>query len=131
MRGWLLFLTGTAFFGAVNGGTAVAQNHGTPALNSCVREFYDPGMYNYLTFQNNCTHGVTIAFVAKDRSGANGTMELRAGAKDSVGRSASGKVPKVGEFQLYVCGEGEMPVDETGKVVSKPRSEYKCQARVK
>lgn len=131
MRRSLLFLLGTAWLAVGCGGNAKAQGHVTPTLSSCVREFYDPEMYNYLTFKNNCTHGVTVAFVPKGSSGTAGTMELRAGAKDSVGRSASGKVPKVGDFQLYVCGEGEVPVDNAGKVVSKPRSEYKCQAKLK
>lgn len=116
---------------ALSAGSIFAQRHEIPALNSCIREFYDPEMYNYLTFQNNCTHGVSLVFVAKDESGITGSMELRAGGKDSVGRSASGKVPKVGDFQLYVCGEGEMPMDESGKVVSKPKSEYQCKAKTK
>lgn len=128
MRGSLLFLTVSASLMAQTG---VVPRHEIPALNSCIREFYDPGMYNYLSFQNKCDHVVSLVFVAKDNSGITGSMELRAGGRDSVGRSASGKVPKIGEFQLYVCAEGEMPVDGAGKVVSKPRSEYKCQAKEK
>jgi len=106
-----------------------AQNHTDPAINSCIKEFYDPGMYNYLTFRNDCSQTLTIVFVAKDGSGATGTMELRSGASDSVGRSADGVVPKVGGFQLYVCQAGYMPVDENNKIVSKPRTKFRCQSK--
>lgn len=127
----LQFLMASALLLFANGQSSFAQRHEIPMLNSCIREFYDPEMYNYLTFKNNCTHGVVLVFVAKDGSGTTGTMELRAGGKDSVGRSASGKVPKVGDFQLYVCAEGEIALDDEGKVVSKPESSYKCQGKSK
>lgn len=131
MRYSQVLLTSATLFTVGTAEHAFAQGHEIPALNSCIREFLDPEMYNYLTFKNNCTHGVSLVFVAKDDSGATGSMELRAGAKDSVGRLANGHVPKVGDFQLYVCPAGSMPVDETGKVVSKPRSSFKCQAKSK
>lgn len=130
MRHSLLFLTAAAWFTVMNAGSALAQQrHEIPALNSCIREFYDPEMYNYLTFKNTCSQALTVVFVPKDGSGTSGSMDLRAGAKDSVGRSASGRVPKVGGFQLYVCLLGEMPVDENGKVVSKPRSSFTCKPK--
>lgn len=128
MRHSLLCLTAAALFTIVDAGSAFAQRHEIPVLNSCIREFYDPGMYNYLTFKNNCSHSLTIVFVAKDGSDAGGTMDLRPGAKDSVGRFA-GRVPPLGSFQLYVCQAGYLPVDDTGKVVSKPRTNFQCQPK--
>src|SRR4051794_1911758 len=128
MRRWLLSITAAVSLNVGTGCTALAQNHEIPTLNSCIREFYDPGMYNYLTFKNNCSHSVTLVFVAKDSSGASGTMELRPGAKDSVGR-LKGQVPKVGGFQFYVCPSGYLPVDETGKVVTKPGTSFKCKPK--
>src|SRR4051794_6585259 len=101
----------------VNASSAFAQRHEVPVLNSCIREFYDPGMYDYLTFKNNCSQSVTVVFVAKDDSGASGSMDLRPGSKDSVGRFG-GRAPKIGDFQLYVCVLGYVPVDDNGKVVS-------------
>ena len=62
--------------------------------------------------------------VAKDGSGAGGTMELRPGGKDSVGKSR-GKDPKPGSFELYVCPTGQVPVDDDGHVVSKPASNFR------
>lgn len=112
----------------VNADRASAQRHEIPALNSCIREFYDPGMYNYLSFKNNCSHSLTLVFVAKDGSGASGTMDLRPGGQDSVGKLA-GRVPKIGDFQLYVCRSGNLPMDETGKVVSKPRANFECKPK--
>src|SRR3982750_1886233 len=86
MRLFLLSLVAGTLFTAVNTDVAFAQRHEIPALNSCIREFYDPGMYNYLTFKNNCTQSLTLVFVAKDGSGPSGSMDLRPGGKDSVGR---------------------------------------------
>ena len=107
---------------------ALAQRHEIPPLNSCIKEFYDPEMYNYLTFQNTCAQSLTVVLVAKDGSGAGGTMELRPGGKDSVGRS-KGKEPKPGSFALYVCPTGNIPVDDNNQLVSKPDSNFKCQQK--
>ncbi len=128
MRRSLLSLTAAALFTLVNAESTFAQRHEIPVLNSCIREFYDPEMYNYLTYKNNCSHSLTIVFVAKDGSGAGGTMDLRPGGKDSVGMFA-GRVSKIGGFQLYVCLVGYLPVDDNGKVVSKPRTSFQCQPK--
>ncbi len=128
MRRFLPFACVAVGLMVATGPTLVAQSHEIPALNSCIREFYDPGMYNYLTFKNNCSHSVTLVFVAKDASGATGTMELRPGAKDSVGK-LKGHVPKVGGFQFYVCPSGYLPIDDSGHVVTKPLTSYKCKPK--
>jgi hypothetical protein len=128
MRQCLLFITATALLTIVNAESAFAQRHEIPAFNSCIREFYDPGMYDYLTYKNNCSQSLTVVFVAKDGSGAGGTMDLRPGGQDSIGKLA-GRVPKIGDFQLYVCRSGDMPVDNSGKVVSKPRASFQCKPK--
>src|SRR3954452_19415416 len=129
MRRYLLSLTAAAAaFAIVNAGLGFAQRHEIPALNSCIREFYDPGMYNYLTFKNNCTQSLTLVFVAKDGSGASGSMDLRPGGKDSVGK-LEGRSPKTGDFEFYVCQSGYVPVDGTGKVVTKPRTNFHCEPK--
>src|SRR4051794_11027837 len=81
MRPFLLSILAAILLTAGNAEVAFAQRHEIPALNSCIREFYDPGMYNYLTFKNNCTQSLTLVFVAKDGSGASGSMDLRPGGK--------------------------------------------------
>lgn len=111
-----------------NCSSASAQRHEMPQLNSCIKEFYDPGMYDYLTFENSCSQSLTVVLVAKDGSGAGGTLELRPGGKDSVGLSR-GKVPKPGSFELYVCRTGYIPVDDNNHVVSKPGSNFKCRQK--
>jgi hypothetical protein len=113
-----------------NSSSASAQRHEIPQLNSCIKEFYDPEMYNYLTFKNTCSRSLTIVFVAKDGSGAGGTMELRPGGKDSIGKS-QGNDPKPGSFELYVCQTGYIPVDDNNQLVSKPASNFRCQQKVK
>ena len=115
-----------AFVGAF---LAFAQQHEIPQLNSCIREFYDPEMYNYLTFKNICAQTLTVVLVAKDGSSAGGTMELRPGGKDSVGKS-QGKDPKPGSFELYICPTGNVPIDDqTNQPVSKPGAKFHCQQK--
>ncbi len=104
--------------------------HESPPLNSCIEQFNDPGMYNYLTFKNKCSHSLTVVLVAKDGSGDGGTLELRPGAKDSVGKMRTkGKEPKPGSFEIYACQSGYLPMDSDNRVVSKPGSSYKCQQK--
>src|SRR5438105_4853288 len=121
----VLYLMAASLFTLANSSSSYAQRHEIPQLNSCIKEFYDPEMYNYLTFKNTCSQSLTVVLVAKDGSGAGGTMELRPGGKDSVGRS-QGKDPKPGSFELYVCRTGYIPVDDNNKVVSKPASSFRC-----
>ena len=128
MRRSLLCLAAGALLTIGNAGIAAAQRHEVPTFSSCIREFYDSGMYNYLTYKNNCSQSLTVVFVAKDGSGAGGTMDLRPGAQDSVGKLA-GRSPKIGAFQLYVCRSGYVPLDDSGKLVSKPKSNYQCQPK--
>ena len=99
---------------------------------SCIKEFYDPGMYNYLTFQNTCAQSLTVVLIPKDGSPGGGTLELRPGAKDSVGLSnTQKKVPKPGSFRLYVCPSGYVPLDDSGQPVSKPTGSFRCEQKTK
>ncbi len=125
MRHFLLTSAAVVIFTLASSFVISAQRHEIPALNSCIKEFYDPEMYNYLTFKNTCSQSLTVVLIAKDGSGGGGTMELRPGGKDSVGRSA-GKEPKPGSFELYVCPTGNIPVDDNDQLVSKPGSNFRC-----
>lgn len=51
MRSVLLSLAAAALFTMVDARLSLAQRHQVPALSSCIREFYDAGMYNYLDVQ--------------------------------------------------------------------------------
>ncbi len=125
MRHFLLTSGAVVIFTLASSFVTSAQRHEIPPLNSCIKEFYDPEMYNYLTFKNTCSQSLTVVLIAKDGSGAGGTMELRPGGKDSVGRSA-GKEPKPGSFELYVCPTGNIPVDDNDQLVNKPGSNFRC-----
>ena len=129
MRRCFLLVSAAASLIIANPVSSFAQKHEIPALNSCIKEFYDPGMYNYLTFKNTCLQSLTIVFVPKNGAGPSGTMDLRPGASDSVGRSAAGVVPKIGTLQLYVCPVGNMPLDEDNKVVTKAGASVQCKAK--
>src|SRR4051794_30014916 len=109
----LPFLAMAVWLTLASAPSAAAQGHDTPALNTCIHEFYDAEMYNYLTFKNNCSQSLTIVFVAKAGTAASSTMDLRPGAKDSLGMLPGGKPPKIGDYQLYVCPMGYIPTDES------------------
>lgn len=128
MRHFLLPSAAVVLFTLASSSITSAQRHEIPQLNSCIKEFYDPEMYNYLTFKNTCSQSLTVVLIAKDGSGTGGTMELRPGGKDSVGRSA-GKEPKPGSFELYVCPTGNIPVDDNNRLVSKPGSSFRCRQK--
>jgi hypothetical protein len=130
MRRSLISLVAGTLFTITTVSSTSAQRHEIPQLNSCIKEFLDPEMYNYLTFKNTCSNALSLVFIAKDGSGAHGSMDLRPGAKDSVGKMQD-IVPKVGTFELFVCEMGYIPVDETNQVVSKPGSSFRCQAKDK
>ncbi|MDQ6700638.1 MAG: hypothetical protein M3Z36_10690 [Acidobacteriota bacterium] len=126
----MLRFLAASLFTLVNSSSSSAQRHEIPQLNSCIKEFNDPEMYNYLTFKNTCSQSLTVVLVAKDGSGGGGTMELRPGGKDSVGRS-QGKDPNPGSFELYVCRTGYIPVDNNNRVVSKPTSSFHCRQKTR
>ena len=100
--------------------------------NSCAEHLHPgvlrSGNVQLLNIQNNCSQSLTIVFVAKDGPGTSGTMDLRPGGQDSVGK-LGGRLPKVGGFQIYVCRSGYIPVGEDGKVVKKPRANFQCQPK--
>lgn len=119
-----------AFFTVLRAPSTSAQRHEIPTLNSCIKEFYDPEMYNYLTFRNTCAQSVTLVYIPKDGSGTGGTMDLRPEGKDSIGKT-EGKTPQLGSFEFFVCPAGQMPMDESNKVVSKPASKFHCAEKTR
>ncbi len=130
-RGHLMrssLLLPAAFFLLAHSAHVSAQRHEIPKLNSCIKEFYDPEMYNYLTFKNSCAQSLSMVFVPKDGKGPVWTMELRPGGKESVGHE-KGKAAKAGSFDLFVCQSGYVPVDDDGQVVSKPGSSFRCESK--
>jgi len=134
MRQVVLPVVAAAIFAFASASGSRAQErekvHEIPALKSCIKEFNDPEMYNFLTFRNTCSEALSIVFVPKDGSGTGGTMDLRAGAKDSVGKSQEGKAsPKIGTFDIYVCPLNYVPIGDDKQVVTKPGSAFKCEMK--
>ncbi len=131
MQRSVLALTTFSILMLANTSVAFAQAHEDSPLTSCIKEFYDPGMYNYLTFQNTCTQSLTVVLVPKEGTDPPSTMELRPGGKDSVGLSHNKKVPKPGSYRIYACPSGNVPVDDSGEIVSKPTGNFRCQQKTK
>ena len=44
-------------------GAAHAQAYRTHEFHQCVRQFYDPQMYNWLSYKNTCGESITIHFI--------------------------------------------------------------------
>ena len=57
---------------------AHAQQYVQP-VDYCVSDFYDPGMYNWLSYRNQCGTGVHIQFVSNNPSSISGSMDLAPG----------------------------------------------------
>ena len=55
---------------------AFAQEYLSPAYNNCVRESYDPAMYNWLSYENVCGHGISIVYIPYNPGYGGSQMDL-------------------------------------------------------
>jgi hypothetical protein len=53
-------------FGSVFCAAARDQEYRTPEWNGCIRQYYDPNMYNWLSFENQCGESLYIVFIANN-----------------------------------------------------------------
>lgn len=86
-------------------------------LESCIRQFYDPQTYNWLSFENDCGADISITFIFGTELGGN-EMDLRAGRHDSTGRSAQ-EVEQMGGFKYVICPMGFIPNDYAGHPINR------------
>jgi hypothetical protein len=105
-------------------GAAQAQQYATPQ-NACIREFYDPDSYNWLSYENTCDHGIYVSWVSP-RPGLNGSADIPPGGKVSTGWSAS-EIRAKGGIQAYPCPSHYVPVDANGNYITQPVSGYRCK----
>lgn len=86
-------------------------------LGNCIRQFYDPQTYNWLSFENDCGVDISITFIFGTEFGGN-EMDLRAGRHDSTGRSAQ-EVQQMGGFKYVICPMGFTPNDYAGHPINR------------
>lgn len=125
---FVLIASAATTFGQKRGGAAKETSAPSP---SCIRQFYDPQEYNWLSFQNKCSQAITLEFVSKRRLSSKvydaGSMDLRPGHKDSTGFSRN-EVNKMGGFDIYVCPLHYTAVDANGRPIETPNAPYHCAA---
>jgi hypothetical protein len=72
-------LFGVAVFGflMLGSATASAQQYLTPEYNGCIRSFFDPALYNWLSYENTCSQSLSVVFVPNQPGhGGGGAMDL-------------------------------------------------------
>ena len=120
----LLAVSGLLMLGA---SAASAQQYVTPTFNGCIRQFYDPSMYNWMTYENNCGQSLSVTFVPNEPGhGGGGAMDLGPGRHSSIGLSSS-EVRDNGGFELYVCPSGYIPVGPDNRYVTRVIPEFRCK----
>jgi hypothetical protein len=123
------------------GGTASANGGGNgtsggnsgaylePITLNCVREFWDPKFYNWLSFENDCGQAIHLMWIARssnDHFGAS-SADIGAGHSANTGWSKS-EVAAKGDFAFFVCPLGSIAVDSnTGQSVNNPGATYRCK----
>ena len=107
---------------------ASGQEFVSPEFNNCVREFYDPAMYNWLSYENVCGHGISVVFIPYNPGYGGSEMDLGAGRHDSTGWNRR-EVQEKGGFELYICPAGYVPVDANNQYVNRVNTQFRCKRR--
>ena len=120
--------TGAQFNNSNNSVPSGAIQYSTPLATSCVRQFWDPNTYNWLSFENNCGQAIYVTFIFHQTVGwaMSGGMNLVPGAHQNTGRSSS-DINQAQGFDLYVCPAGSNPVDLNGNTFNTNVAEYRCK----
>jgi hypothetical protein len=104
-------------------------NYLAPITQGCVREFWDPKFYNWLSFENDCGQAIHLTFIAKSPSDhfGPGAADLAAGQTTNTGWSQT-EVAAKGNFTLFICPAGSIAVDpNTNQAISSPNATYSCK----
>jgi hypothetical protein len=116
---------------AANPSGSAAGTYVTPLASSCVRKYWDPQAYNWLSFENDCGQSVSLTFIFHHNVGwaMTGGMDLAPGAHQNTGRSSS-DINQAQGFDIYVCPGGYVPVDLNGNsLLNTNVAEYRCKAQ--
>jgi hypothetical protein len=105
-----------------------AIQYSTPLATSCVRQFFDPNTYNWLSFENNCGQAIYVMIIFHRPGGWAMTegLHLAPGNHNNTGLS-SGEINQAGGFDIYVCPTDSVPVDLSGSVLNANVAEYRCK----
>jgi len=107
-------------------GSVYAEQYKSPQWNHCIRQFYDPKMYNWLAFENTCGERLKILYIANNPGYGGSIMTLSPGRHDSTGYSRSEMSDKRG-FELFICPADYNPVDANNRFVTRVNSQFRCK----
>jgi hypothetical protein len=117
---------------AGGGSGSAGGNSGTylaPITQSCIREFWDPKYYNWLSFENDCGQAINLTWIARNLNDHFGpsTADIPAGHSANTGWTQA-EVTTKGDFALFACPAGSMAVDaNTNQSISNPNATYHCK----
>jgi TonB family protein len=99
-------------------------------FNNCISSFYDPAVYNWLAFKNNCTQALSVTYIFRTETGVGSTGDPGPGASFNTGYSAA-EISARNGYELYICLEGYLPVDANGKFIQggTPPKPFACKAK--
>jgi hypothetical protein len=100
----------------------------TSPVPGCAREFYDPQMYHWISYENTCAGTINVALVGigVPHSGA---LTIKPGHRGSPGMDAK-EVEAVGGLKAYVCPGGYLAVnaDDNKLIIAKMANRYVCKS---
>ena len=121
--------TGTAALAPSDLPATNGPSYVTPLPSSCVRQYWDPQYYNWLSFENDCGRPIRLTFIFNHPQGVamTGAIDLAPGAHDNTGRSKA-DIDSAGGFVLYVCPPSGSPADLNGNILENTNvSQYRCR----
>jgi hypothetical protein len=118
--------------GGASGGSVGASvvQYVSPLPSTCIKSFWDPQFYNWLSYENDCSQPIYLEFIFNHATGwaMTGSMNLAPGAHANTGRSNS-DINQAGGMEFYVCPVGSLPVDLNGQLLQSNVSEFKCKVQ--
>src|ERR1700722_4555446 len=109
--------------------SATAGQYAASLSATCIRGFWDPKFYSWLSFENQCGQAIHLSFVATSASDTFGmsSTDIAPGQASNTGWSQD-EVNRKGGFALFVCPAGYVAVDaSTGQTVSRSNQDYRCK----
>lgn len=106
---------------------ANAQEFTSP-VPECAREFYDPQMYHWISYENTCAGTINVALVGIGQPHS-GALTIKPGHRGSPGMNAK-EVEAVGGLKTFVCPGGYLPVnaDDNKLIITKIPNRYVCKS---
>lgn len=116
-----------AFISVISSAHSARSQAYIQPVPQCVREFYDPKMYNWISYENTCAEAIhiTLVGISKPYSGA---LDIKPGGHSSAGMT-SNEVKAVGGLKSYACPANYVAVDDADRYIfRRPVDRYACKS---